>query len=156
MEYDRFAHHHVLYIGGLIALVFGIVGIVGTVYFLPYIFFDWPYAIPPEFYSLAQKLQTNYLLTKSTAELSLVGGLFFLGLLFLLIAELISNYLDQHEFRLHKVEISKKIREEEHDEFKKKSDTWKIFLVVLMILLIAVLSIRLLEWSISSTPMSMQ
>ena len=104
-------------------------------------------------------LQTEYGFTKGSSELTIVGVIFFLGLLFLLIAEMISNYIEQAELRARKVIIHDipKETEEENLVNAEKNDTWRIVLVVAIVLFFAVVGVKILEWSVTtSTPNTFQ
>lgn len=150
MEYDRFEHHPVLFILGMFSLILGLLMVGFSIYILPHIMFSWDYAIPLEWFNWTQKLQSYYALLPETAEKWFFMSMLILGLLCLLMAEWIANFLDVHELKMRHM-----LREEETKEpelVQEKKDTWRIFLVVALILLITIFGVRLLEWSIQLAP----
>ncbi len=150
MEYDRFEHHPVLFIWGMLTLILGLLMVGLSIYLLPHILFSWDYAIPLEWFNWTQKLQNNYALLPETAEKWFFMSMLILGLIFLLIAEWIANHLDVHELKMRHMLIEKEIKEPEL--IQEKKDGWRIFLVVSLILLVTLFGVRLLEWSIQLAP----
>lgn len=149
MEYDRFEHHPVVYVLGILFLILGLFMLGFSVYLLPHMFFSWIYAIPLEWFQWSQNLQMNYALAPETAERCLFLVLVMLGLIAIFIAEWIANFLDAHELKIRRM---LQVEEKKEPEFiNEKKEGWRLFLLVALILMITILGVKLLEWSIQLT-----
>lgn len=149
MEYDRFEHHPVVYLLGMLFLILGLFMLGFAVYLLPHMLFSWVYSIPMEWYQWSQKLQMNYALAPEKAERWLFLAFVILGLIAIYLAEWIANYLDAHELRIRRMlQVEEK---KEPEVINEKKDGWRLFLLVALILMITILGVNFLEWSIQLT-----
>lgn len=146
MEYDRFEHHPILFVMGLLSLMIGLLMVVFCIYLLPHIFFSWDYSLPLTWYQWSQLIQNKYVLSLETAEKWFFMSLLILSFVLLFIAEWISNYIDSREL---KVKVMKEELDVSLDPLQQRGEGWRIFLLVALILLITIFGVRLLEWSIT-------
>lgn len=146
MEYDRFEHHPILFVMGLLSLMIGLLMVVFCIYLLPHIFFSWDYSLPLTWYQWSQLIQNKYMLSLETAEKWFFMSLLIFGFVLLFIAEWISNYIDSREL---KVKVMKEELDVSLDPLQQRGEGWRIFLLVALILLITIFGVRLLEWSIT-------
>lgn len=145
MEQSRYQSFHYLYIFGLIALILGLFALGFSLYLFPLVFLDIQINLPLIIYRFINWFQDEYYLLQDKVFMLIWGFFICTGLILLLIADLVSNYIDNQLLKLKKEE-QPNTPEQEKDLIETKH--------VLMILCIAVLlvlgGIKIFEITISS------
>jgi hypothetical protein len=143
MEFDRYQKHHRIYIAGIICLFMGICCIALAIFLLPYTIFNLEYSVPLIFFQTADVLQHYFSISDVNAQQGLVYIIIGVGLLLLLIAELISNYIDNELYKIRKAQASAEV-------IKARSESWQTTLVVLFVIFLVIIGLKLFEWTISA------
>jgi hypothetical protein len=145
MEYDRFEKHHILYLIGLISLILACISIGLGLYCLPYVLFNFIYSMPWTFFSVSEYIQKFYGIHAEKSGLMIIGILIFIGMVFILVAELISNYIERKDLGFKQENF-----QEELPQWVEPQNGMRNTVLVILILMLAVGAVNLLEWSVSS------
>ena len=133
MEQSRYKPFHRLYIIGLLCLICGLGTLGFALYLFPMVFLNIQVNAPLFLYSLLEWVQQQYFFLQDKA-LTLIWGFFLcLGLTLILIADLISNFIDNQLLRI------KKQTELDNDEIEKDVIQTKHILIILCIVVLIVL-----------------
>ena len=143
MEFDRYSTHHRIFIFGIICLFCGICCIALAIFLIPYTLFQIDYSVPLIFFQASDVIEQYFSVTYASAQSGMIYFIIFFGLLFLIIAEMISNYIDNQLYKIRKVGVSEEVR-------RARSESWYTTLVVLFVIFLAVIGLKLFQWSISS------
>ena len=102
MEQSRYQENHGLYIVGLICLTLGLLFLGVTLYLAPFIFFHWNIDIPMQYFMVIEWLHHDFELNETNAARIFWDFFLVLGLIFMIIADVISNYIDNHLLKYRK------------------------------------------------------
>ncbi|MDA9272196.1 hypothetical protein N9Q05_02315 [bacterium] len=144
MEPDRFQQNQVHYIVGLVCLVASLSLFAFCAYTLPYLMFSWHYTIPEFVLEWNNTLTVNYQFSTTAASWILFLGFFFPALIFAIIADVLSNHIDNE---IHGIEPTKTVI----DPHLKESSNLALRIILIMILVFV--AAELFQWIIS-TPAS--
>ena len=102
MEQSRYQENHWLYIVGLICLSLGLIFLGVTLYLAPLVLFHWNVDIPVQYFIFIEWLHHDFELNEVSASWILWDFFLAFGLIFMVIADVISNYIDNHLLRYRK------------------------------------------------------
>ena len=102
MEQSRYQENHGLYIFGLICLSLGLIFLGVTLYLVPLILFHWNVGVPVQYFIFIEWLHHDFELNEVSASWILWDFFLAFGLIFMVIADVISNYIDNHLLRYRK------------------------------------------------------
>jgi len=139
MEQSRYQENHGLYIVGLICLTLGLLFLGVTLYLAPFIFFHWNIDIPMNFFMVIEWLHHDFELNEASAAWIFWDFFLVMGLIFMIIADVISNYIDNHLLRYRKKLDPALALSKEKDLMEVKHMV--LILIVAMILVLAGLKI---------------
>lgn len=94
MEYDRYAHHHILYILGILCLILTLVLSTLTLYVAPYLLFGWQYNVPGFIIFWVTSLRFDYYYSETAANWIVFSAILVPAILTGLVAFFASNRID--------------------------------------------------------------
>lgn len=144
MEFDRYSSHHHIFILGIICLFMGICCLAFAIFLIPYTLFQIDYSLPLIFFQASDAIERYFSITDVSAQSGMIYIIIFIGLLLLIIAEIISNYIDNQLFKVRKIGVSEEVR-------RARSESWHTTLVVLLVIFLAIIGLKLFQWTISSS-----
>jgi hypothetical protein len=148
MEQSRYQQYHRLYILGFFCLLFGFFFLGMSIYLAPLVIFNYNVDVPTSYFELTVWLQDTFFLSEVDAGWMILEICFALGLLFLVIAQIVSNYIDNHLLKYHKVEDPQRLLEKEKDLVEVKH----MVLILLVAILLVLVGLKIFEATISSVP----
>lgn len=146
MEQSRYQHYHGLYILGFICLLLGFFFLGMAIYLVPLVVFNININMPISFFKLTVWLHDTFLMNEVDAAWMILEVFFALGVLFLVIAQIVSNYIDNHLLKYHKVEDPEVLLEKEKDLVEVKH----MVLILLVAILLVLAGLKIFEATISS------
>jgi hypothetical protein len=146
MDQSRYEKYHRLYILGTISLVLGVVCLGTSLYLLPLLLFGINVNMPLSFFKFLNWLNEEFRLSDHDALKMSWEMLTGLGILFLLIANIFSNYIDNHILKYKKIENPDLVREKEKDLVEVKH----IVLILVTVILFVLAGLKLFEAGITS------
>lgn len=144
MEQDRYLNHQGLFITGIICLFLGVCCVAFAIYLVPYTLFKIDYGVPLIFFQLSDVLEHYFLISDASAQSGIVYFIIFFGIFLLLIAEFISNHIDNELYKIRKAGVSEAVK-------RARSESWYTALVVLFVIFLAIIGLKLFEWTIASS-----
>lgn len=102
MEQSRYQGNHWLYITGLICLALGLVFLGLTLYLSPLILFHWNVDVPVQYFIFIEWLHHDFALNEASSAWILWDFFLALGLFFMVMADVISNFIDNNLLRYRK------------------------------------------------------
>jgi hypothetical protein len=143
MEFDRYSKHHRLFVIGIICLFSGLCCLAFAIFLIPYTLFKIDYSVPLIFFQISSVLEDYFSINDTNAQSGLLYFIILIALLLLLIADMISNYIDNEYYKIQKGEVSEEVR-------RARSESWRTTLVVLFVIFLSIIGLKLFQWTISS------
>ena len=144
MEFDRYSKHNRLFVMGIICLFAGVCCLAFAIFLIPYTVFKIDYSVPLIFFQISCVLENYFSINDVSAQSGILYFIILIALLLLLIAEMISNYIDNEYYKIQKLEVSEEVR-------RARSESWRTTLVVLFVIFLSIIGLKLFEWTISGS-----
>jgi hypothetical protein len=151
MEYDRYAHHHKLYIIGMICLLLTLILFTLSMYIVPYLIWDLDYHVPELVLNLHKFFNEDLHFSLNLSNL-FVWLCFFLPALFTGIASfLISNYID-NEWSIMTGDIPLEQPSPKEEDLKSEDlrETTELSLKIIFYMILALAALFLLQLIVTS------
>ena len=145
MEQSRYQGNHWLYITGLICLSLGLIFLGVTIYLAPLILFHWNVDVPMQYFIFIEWLHHDFALNEASASWIFWDFFLVLGLLFMIIADVISNYIDNHLLRYRKKIDPALALSKEKDLMEVKH----IVLILIVTIILVLAGLKIVEASIT-------
>ena len=145
MEQSRYQGNHWLYITGLICLSLGLIFLGVTIYLAPLILFHWNVDVPMQYFIFIEWLHHDFELNEASASWIFWDFFLVLGLLFMIIADVISNYIDNHLLRYRKKIDPALALSKEKDLMEVKH----IVLILIVTIILVLAGLKIVEASIT-------
>lgn len=146
MEQSRYQQYHGLYILGFVCLLLGFFFLGMGLYLVPLVVFNININVPISFFQLTVWLHDAFLMNEINAAWMILEIFFALGLLFLVIAQVVSNYIDNHLLKYRRVENPEVLLEKEKDLVEVKH----MVLILLVAILLVLAGLKIFEATITS------
>jgi hypothetical protein len=146
MEQSRYQQYHRIYILGFFCLLCGLFFLGMGIYLVPLVVFNYNIDVPAFYFDLTVWLNETFFINEVNASWMLLEICFALGLLFLVVAQIISNYIDNHLLKYQKVEDPQRLLEKEKDLVEVKH----MVLILLVAILLVLVGLKIFEATISS------
>ena len=145
MEHNRYQGNHWLYITGLICLSLGLIFLGLTLYLSPLILFHWNINVHVQYFIFIEWLHHDYELNEVSASWILWDFFLAFGLIFMVIADVISNFIDNNLLRYRKkidpiLALSKQ---------KDLMEVKHIVLILIVAIILVLASLKIVEASIT-------
>ena len=145
MEQSRYQENHWLYIVGLICLSLGLIFLGVTLYLAPLVLFHWNVDIPVQYFIFIEWLHNDFELNEVSASWILWDFFLAFGLIFMVIADVISNYIDNHLLRyLKKIDPILALSKE-----KDLMEVKHIVLILIVAIILVLAGLKIVEASIT-------
>ena len=144
MEFDRFKMHHRVFVLGIISLFLGICCIAFAIFLIPYTLLQIDYSVPLIFFQASSVIEHFFSVSDVSAQSGMVYFIILMGLLLLIVAEMISNYIDNQLYKVAKTGVSEEVK-------KARSESWYTILLTLFFIFLAIFGLKVFHWTISST-----
>ena len=143
MEPDRYNQNHTVYIVGILCLVASLAMIAFSLYLLPYLLFGWHYSVPEFVIAWLDQIQTSYNLSVNASEWLIFAVFFIPGLVFALIADVVSNRIDNQIYGIQAPETTRP----KPVNTESRSLLFRIVFIVIVVFIAA----QILQWTLTST-----
>jgi hypothetical protein len=146
MDQSRYEKYHGLYIVGTIGLIVGIICLGFGLYMLPMILFGINVNLPFYFFKFFNWLSEEFRMSDMDAIKMTWEIMTGLGILCLVIANVMSNYIDNHLLKYKRIENPDLVREKEKDLIEVKH----VVLILATAILFVLAGLKLFEKGITS------
>ncbi len=138
MEEDRYKKNSSLFIIAMLAMTIGFVLLAFTLYILPFLLFGWIYDVPSGIIYLQEWVHTSLDFTESDADKLILSFFTGLALIFIVVAYITSNRIENQIFKQGEEEPKKRahLSVDTQESF---SLTLKLLLVIIVIFILAYL-----------------
>ena len=144
MEPDRFKQNKVVFIVAMVCLLISLTLVTLSLYLLPYLFFNWTYAIPGFVPNLMEWLNVDYAIKGLSASFIVFMLLFVPGVIAGFISKVASNSIENHIYGTEKTQ-------QDHEHLKKEvKATFGFGFKLIIIIALSLLALLLFEWLIQS------
>jgi hypothetical protein len=150
MEPDRFAQNHVFYVVGLFCLVAGLGLLAFGLYIFPNLILGWRYSIPDFIMDFSGFFQDQYGMSAQRSSWIVSALLLLPALIFILIADVLSNKIDQKIYGISSSAKGRKLQQANRIQVG-ESGTKGLFFTIVMIIVVVFIAAELIQWVISST-----
>lgn len=145
MEPDRYQENHQYYIVGIICLVFGLSLFALSIYILPFLAFDWHYVVPDFIISWLSWFQFTYKSSNAAASWLVFLILFIPSLVLIIIADILSNRIDNQIYGITPQTEQKRIEESDDKESN------RLIITIVAIIVLVFIAAEFFQWFITMT-----
>lgn len=146
MEPDRFLQNQKSYIIGIVCLVVSLGMFAFSLYVFPFLIFGWHYGIPSFLSIWMISLQDYYHLSETAASWLIFLGLFLAGVFLAIIADVLSNQIDNQIYGISPDKSVKKVKKPNPSNTETKGLVFKLLIIMLLVFFVA----EFFQWAISS------
>jgi hypothetical protein len=146
MDQSRYEKYHGLYIVGTIGLILGIICLGFSLYMLPMILFNINVNLPLHFFKFFNWLSEEFRMSDMDAIKMTWELMTGFGIMCLVIANVTSNYIDNHLLKYKRIENPDLVREKEKDLIEVKH----VVLILATAILFVLAGLKLFERGITS------
>lgn len=149
MEKSRYQENRKLFLTGMILMVTGLFSVGIGLYLIPFVMFNNINGIPLFVFEFVNWLQDTYRMSPSSSAWSIWGFFIIFGVLCFVIAELISNHIDNKLLKINPDDLKTPITEEQR---QKSQESKKTFFLVFLAIGLILIALKLMDWMISTQP----
>ncbi|WP_133140993.1 MULTISPECIES: hypothetical protein [Legionella] len=144
MERDRFQHHGMLFVVGLVCMLASLSLFAFGFYVLPYLLWNWSYGVPEFVLNLREWYKESYEFTESGSAWMVFFTFIIPAIITGLISQFSSNYIDNEIYHLNEEKLEKR-SEIKRDMQETLSFGLKVFLLIILVLV----AVTLVEWLVA-------
>lgn len=147
MEKSRYQENRKLFLMGMILMVTGLFSVGVGLYLIPFVMFNNINGIPLFVFEFINWLQDTYGMTPSSGAWSIWGFFVMFGVICFVVAELISNHIDNQLLELNPDDLKTPVSEEQR---QKSQESRKTFFFVFIAVGTILVVLKLVDWMLST------